>query len=166
MRSQHRLTVPILLTVALFLGLLAAWDLNGQEDPDVPRNVELTNRAWMAFQDHKYEDAIAAADRCITRFKKEADDLESELERKKAPPQPTGRVNASQKKAIFDQGLLNDVATCYWVKGRSAELLKRNNAAREAYSATTKYAYARTWDPKGWFWSPAEDAADRMQDLK
>jgi hypothetical protein len=137
-----------------------------QADAETPRNVELTNAAWDAFKHHKYEDAIAAAERCVQRFKKEADQTQSALEQKKAKAQPTGKVSAEQKKAIFDQGVLNDVATCYWIKGRSAQLLKRNDEAKEAYNATIKYSYARSWDPRGWFWSPTEDAADRLQDLK
>lgn len=137
-----------------------------QTDAETPRNVELTNAAWDAFKHQRYEDAIAAAERCIQRFKKEADKAQAELEQKKAKAPPAGKVNTQQKKAILDQGVLNDVATCYWIKGRSAQLLKRNDDAREAYNATIKYSYARTWDPKGWFWSPAEDASDRLQDLR
>lgn len=167
-KTTVALGVNILFVLVL---LMPAWavtaaELSGQNVAETPRNVELTNAAWKAFKDQKYDDAIAATDRCIQRFKKEADQGQTELEQKKAKPQPTGKVSPEQKKAIFDQGLLNDVATCYWIKGRSAQLLKRNDVAREAYKATIRYSYARTWDAKGWFWSPAEDASDRLQDLK
>lgn len=137
-----------------------------QGQVEAPRNVELTNAAWDAFRNQKYEDAIAAADRCANRFKSDADQTQADLEKKKAKPLPKGKVNEEQRKAIFDQGVINDVATCYWIKGRSAQLLHRNEEAKQAYNAVLKYSYARTWDPKGWFWSPAEDASDRLQDLK
>src|SRR5690242_7355835 len=39
-----------------------------QDQAETPRNVELTNAAWEAFRNHKYEDAMSAADRCINRF--------------------------------------------------------------------------------------------------
>lgn len=148
------------------LGVTAAATSGGQDSADTARNVELTNAAWDAFRHHRYEDAIAAAERCASRFKSDADQTQADLENKKAKALPKGKVSEQQKKAIYDQGVINDVATCYWIKGRSAQLLHRNDAAREAYSATMRYSYARTWDPRGWFWSPAEDAADRLQDLK
>ncbi len=170
MKTKLALGVDVLLvSVCLLLPAsesVAAANSSGQDEAETPRNVELTNAAWDAFKQHKYEAAIVAADRCIQRFKGEADKAQAELEKNHATPLPTGKVNKEQKKAIFDQGLLNDVATCYWIKGRSAQLLKRNDEAREAYNATIRYSYARTWDPKGWFWSPAEDASDRVQDLK
>src|SRR5690242_19281003 len=63
-----------------------------QRNEEVPRNVELTNAAWDAFKQHKYEDAIVAAERCAQRFKAEADRTQLELEQKKAKPLPTGKV--------------------------------------------------------------------------
>jgi len=73
---------------------------------------------------------------------------------------PKGRVSDAEKNTIFSRGLLNDVATCFLIKGRSAENLRRKDAAKHAYAAATKYKHARCWDLKGWFWSPAEMAAD------
>ena len=31
--------------------------------------------------------------------------------------------------------------------------------AKEAYGQCVYMACGRAWDPKGWFWSPAEDCA-------
>lgn len=137
-----------------------------QDNADQPRNVELTNAAWTVYKRGDFAAAITAADRCARRFKDEADKAQDELQKKHAPTPPTGKVSAEQKKAVLDQGVLNDVATCYWIKGNSAQKLHRDDEAKDAYKAATRYSYARTWDPKGWFWSPAEDAADRLQDLK
>src|SRR3954465_2213265 len=105
-----------------------------------PRNAELTKAEWDAFKTQKYEDAIAAADRCVSRFKNDADQTQADLESKKAKPLPKGKVNETQKKAIFDQGVINDVATCYWIKARSAKLLHRNEEARQAYKSAIKYS--------------------------
>jgi hypothetical protein len=139
---------------------------NAQTSADQPRNVELTNAAWDAFKAKNYDTAITAADRCVRRFKDEADSGEAQLEKSHAPLPLTGKVTDKEKKAIFDQGLLNDVATCYWIKGSSAQALKRNDVARDAFRAAAAYRYARTWDARGWFWSPSEDALDRLEDLK
>jgi len=137
-----------------------------QADTEPARNIELTNKAWDEYGKKNYPGALAAAKRCVDRFKKEADRDQAQLEKSHAEQPPTGKVHADQKKAILDQGVLNDVATCYWIAGHSAQILGENDEAREAYLAAAKYTYARTWDDKQkLFWSPADDAADRIKDL-
>lgn len=171
---------PTLSLFLIFVGLAsltsraaAATQSSGQNGTELPRDVELMTAAWDAFNSHdykdakaKYEDAMSKADRCASRFKSEADQIQSELEQKKAKQPPKGKVTGEQKKAIYDQGPINSVATCYWIKARSAQLLHRNGEAREAYNAAVSLSYGRAWDPRGWFWSPAEDAKDRLLDLK
>jgi hypothetical protein len=48
----------------------------------------------------------------------------------------------------------------------AAQALKRNDVAGDAFKAAAAYRYARTWDVRGWFWSPSADALDRLEDLK
>ena len=137
-----------------------------QSKTEVSRNIELTNAAWAKYESKDYEAAITAAMRCVDRFKKEADRDQVQLEKNNVNQPPTGKVSPEQKKAILEQGVLNDVATCYWIAAHSAQLLEKNDQAREAYLAAAKYTYARTYDKKqNLFWSPAEDAADRIKDL-
>jgi tetratricopeptide (TPR) repeat protein len=169
MKARFRTNVTVYLLSACYVVIVnlgAAAVTPSQKQEEQLRNVELTNAAWAAYNKGNYEVAIPAADRCIQRFKEEADRDQNELAKKHAALPRTGKVSADQRKAIFDNGVLNDVATCYWIKGRSAQKLQRITQAREAYQSTVKYSYARTWDPQGWFWSPAEDAADRLKDLK
>jgi len=129
-------------------------------------NVELTTAAWTAFNKGDFVGAIANAEKCIGEFRGAADRKQAELEKSKAPPPPTGAVSDEEKKAIFARGLLNDVATCFFIKGRSAENLGRKDEARQAYESASKYTYGRCWDTKGWFWSPAEASMDRLATLK
>ena len=163
MKTRFRTSSTVYL---LFACLVVLVDVGATAAAEQPRNVELTNATWDAYNKGNYEGAILAADRCIQRFKEEADRGQNELANKHAALPPTGKVSAEQKKAILDNGVLNDVATCYWIKGRSAQKLQRTAQAKEAYQSTVKYSYARTWDPNGWFWSPTEDATDRLKDLK
>ena len=160
MKTRLRLGIVIWLSV-LIMGVVA-----GQEKADQPKNVELTNAAWDVYKGGNFAKAITAADRCIDRFKIQADGDQLQLKKTHVPLPPTGKVTDEQKKVIYAQGVLNDVATCFWIKGMSAQKLHRNDEAKEAFKAASTYTYARTWDPKGWFWSPAEDATDRLQDLK
>jgi|ERR1035441_4265622 hypothetical protein len=130
-------------------------------------NVLLTKAAWAALdQGHDPRLAISKAERCINKFGAQADAKQAELERLKARQSPLGAVSPEEKTAINQRGLLNDVATCYLIKGKAAEKLKLPDEAKAAYCAAAKYTYARCWDPHGWFWSPAEAACERLGDLK
>lgn len=128
-------------------------------------------RAWDAFNQAKYESAIKSAEQCIDSFGKAADKAQEKLDKDKEPLPPTGEVDDSVKEVIFKRGVLNDVATAYFIKGRSAEYLSKSQSARseeykdmakEAYEAACRYRHARTWDLKGWFWSPCEAGSDRL----
>lgn len=128
-------------------------------------------KGWDAYNKANYESAIKFADQCIDNFGKEADREQEKLDKENEPLPPTGTVTAAEKNKILKRGLLNDVATAYFIKGRSAEYLYRAGArtsagykdmAKAAYEATCRYKHARTWDTKGWFWSPCEAASDRL----
>ena len=127
--------------------------------------------AWDAFNKKDYEKAIAFSNECIDNFAKAAARIQKELDSLNVPPPPTGAVSDAEKDRIFKRGLLNDVATAYWIKGRSAEYLYRKGGAKkgeykklaeEAYKEACNYKHGRTWNPKGWFWSPCESASDRL----
>ena len=124
---------------------------------------KLTFAAWELYQGERYQLAIAAAARCENEFGTEAANLEKSLT--SSPLPPTGKVTEEQKAAIFKNGVLNDVATCLWIDGRSQTSLHETDRVKKALTATSKYVHARTWDARGWFWSPAEDAKDRLQAL-
>jgi tetratricopeptide (TPR) repeat protein len=129
-------------------------------------NAELTEAAWDAYNKGNYEQAISTAQKCINEFKGSADREQNELASSKTPLPPKGSVSEEVKKSIWARGLLNDVATCYFIKGRSEEYLGRLDEAKKSYQEASKYTYSRCWDPKGWFWSPAEAAQDRLTILK
>ena len=127
--------------------------------------------AWDAFNNKNYLKAIEFSNQCIDDFGRIALRKQKELDSLKIPAPPVGKVNDAEKRAIFERGLLNDVATACWIKGRSAEYLYRkggkNNEqykkmAEEAYRETCKYKFGRTWDPQGWFWSPCQSANERL----
>lgn len=129
-------------------------------------NIKLTASAWEAFEGGQYNSAIRIADDCIKGFQKKADRQQAELESKNVPIPATGMVSEAEKEVLADWGLLNDVATCFYIKGQAWEKLGLKEDAIQAYQAVLKYTYARCWNPAGWFWSPAEAAAERISILK
>ena len=61
--------------------------------------------------------------------------------------------------------LMNDVSMALWAKARSLHALGKDELAKQAYGQCIFMTCGRAWDPKGWFWSPAEDCAEQVQDL-
>jgi hypothetical protein len=161
-KSTHILYM--LLTLCFFGWAQAG--ANPQEAEDKrPINERLTSSAWDAFNKHDYPAAITAADKCIKKFRDDADGIQARLEKENVVI-PKGKVSDDQKKVIFENGPLNDVATCLFIKGQAAEKLDKRDDAKAAYTATLKYSYARAWDPQGWFWSPSEGAAEKLEAIK
>lgn len=167
MNKSHTIERTMWTFGALFILISAAIFAVRAAGPETqPKNVVLTTAAWNAFNAKDYSSAIAKAQECIDEFRGSASREQAELEKQKFPLPPKGKVTEAEKKTIFNRGLLNDVATCYFILGRSAEYLGRKDLAQEAYGHAIRYTYARTWDPSGWFWSPAEAAEDRLTSLK
>ena len=128
------------------------------------------DNAWKAFNAHRYELAIQYCDSCIENSAPSALKKQHKLDSLKIVPE-TGAVDNEKKKEIFNNGALNDVATVYFLKGRSSEsfykLDKQKNSkykqmANEAYKEACKYNKGRCWDVRGWFWSPCEASTDRL----
>ncbi len=128
----------------------------------LPPNVRLTNLAWDAFNKGAHERAIKHAQECVDDFRGGAERRQRQLEDGNAPPPPTGAVGDQERETIFANGLLNDVATCLFIKGKSEEALGRREEAVRTFRDASRYTYARCWDPNGWFWSPAEAALDQL----
>ncbi len=129
-------------------------------------NTVLTTQAWEAYNRRDYKAAIESADKCIKEFLGRAMRDQETLAAKKTPLPPIGAVSNQDKQVIFVRGLLNDVATCLYIKGRSLEAEGRKEEAVKVYKETAKYTYARCWDTQGWFWSLSEGALDRLRMLR
>jgi tetratricopeptide (TPR) repeat protein len=121
--------------------------------------------AWTAFNANDHAKAIEHADKCIDEFQSAATELETALS-KRNEQFPTGAVDDAAKKRMFEYGPLNDVATCLYIKGQSAEATGDKKTAAKVYRILVKLTYGRCWDPKGWFWSPADAAAERLEQLR
>jgi tetratricopeptide (TPR) repeat protein len=128
---------------------------------DKPLHEKETAAAWEAFKSEKDEEAIKHADTCILEFRGAANRRQNEIDENKEKV-PNGRVTVKQKEAIHKNGALNDVATCYYIKARAAHKLGQKEEVGQAVAAAKRYPAARVWDPRGWFWSPA-DAAERFR---
>ncbi len=111
--------------------------------------------AWEAWERQDYAQAIKHADECIEAFAGTAKRRQAELDGAEIP---VGVVKPADRAAIFANGPLNDCATAYYIQGRAAFKLGKRDLGVQSLALATKFPAARTWDPGGWFWSPAEAA--------
>jgi hypothetical protein len=153
------------LALGIALTALSGCVFAGGSVGDLPLNAQLTSQAWAALDVKAYQRAIVLADSCISKFGGSADLQQEALRESGAPVPPTGKVSAEQKADIFSRGLLNDVATCYFIKAEALVALGRTREALQAYEQTRSYTHARCWDPQGWFWSPASAAEGKLRHL-
>ncbi len=70
------------------------------------------------------------------------------------------------KEKIFSYWALNDVGVALFAKGEYYRKAGNNEEAKKAYQRLIdEFSYAQCWDTQGWFWKPAEAAAEKMASL-
>ena len=115
----------------------------------------LTSKAWKAFNDKNYPELFAYVDKNIELYGEEGARMNAEL----TGFEPIG--TAATKWA------LNDVGTSLWMKANAYVEMKMYPKATEVYELMARdYKYAQCWDPKGWFWHPAEGASLKAKEYK
>ena len=112
-------------------------------------------KSWEALGEGKYEDAVKYTDKCAELYEEKAREMQASLS---AIPS-TDVVN--------EYWALNDVGTCYFIKGEALTKLKQYSEALAAFrTVKDELYYSQAWDPKGWYWSPSDAAYPRIEMLK
>ncbi len=164
-RTFFSYSIMILILIAIVASLFALYNgfissfLNGNAQPI---NSMLLNNVWNAFNGDNYATAITNADKCINRLKERAVREQSAFTNTGIDHPSIGKVSENEKENIFSRGTMNDVATCYYIKGQALEKLNRIDESRKAYEEVLRFPDARTWDLSGFFWSPAQAASQRL----
>lgn len=150
-KKRHRKGVPheaifVVALSLLFLGVTCNIAAAGPKlDLSDSSSGTLTIKAWEALSNGDFEKSFLYADKCIKLYRDEAANEQRSL---KGFPS-TGEVN--------NYGALNNVATCFFIKGEALFQQGRYKEARPYYQAVIdKYGFAQYWDPKGWYWKVAE----------
>jgi len=116
----------------------------------------LTTQAWSALGESNHELVEMYVDKVIDLYSEEAVNMQKSL---------TEYPWESNDK-IFSYWALNDVGTSLYILGESH---KRTGNSQDALSTmqtlVDDYFYAQCWDPKGWFWKPAEAAQNTLDEL-
>jgi len=133
----------------------------GTPTPVLTTSSEYIKAAWDAYNANKFPEAASLAQECISKWETKAKEQQSALTQ--APL--NGQVTEDQKKAIQANWALNDVGTAYFIKAQALEKQGKTDEAKKVYEQTAAFPYARAWDPKGWFWSPADEAGAKSAQM-
>jgi len=164
LKIQARAVAAFLLGVALSSAVWAEIPEAGA-NPCVSRSAELGDSAFWAntavaqYADGDYEAAVTTVDACFGIWGAKAGQQQKKLHEEGTKCPRTGRVSARAKAKIHENYLMNDVSTALWAKARSQHQLGDIEQAKVTYGRCVYMACGRAWDPKGWFWSPAQDCA-------
>ncbi len=116
---------------------------------------QVTAKAWSALGRKDWNAAIAHADKAIRTWGAQARQTNSRLRRFAPAKDAKKYVN------------LNEVGTCLMLKGDALRQKGDLKGAIATYELLLRdYQYAQVWDPKGWFWKPAESARKNLVSLK
>jgi len=148
---KRRALLPIHLPFALLLGITTA--ATAQDFGDF-KSWTLTSKAWQALERQQYEEGLTF----IAKTK--------ELYEAEAVRQQAGLSDFLPADKAQEAWALNDVGTCYFIEAQIRERQRDAAAAAAAYKKlASSYRFAQCWDPKGWFWRPAEAAAEKVKQM-
>jgi len=143
-----------------FLALIAASPLGAQVTRDYGdhQSSTLTGKAWEALNQGDLDGALDYVSKCISMYEAEAKTMQASLSSFPAnePKEETLRFWA-----------LNDVGTCYFIRGEILVRKGDKSGAAIAYKTCAEsFSYAQCWDPKGWFWRPGITARQKALELQ
>jgi len=128
------------ISLSLLIGCSLSLSIYAQEDSS-----DYVKRAQVLKTQDEFEQVYETVDTCIKKFSAQAEKLAVKLTEFPL----TGEMSHFQ--------VMNDVATCYFIKGESLrDEGKTGEAKKVLKEVIDKYPYAQGWDPRGWYYSIAE----------
>jgi len=117
------------------------------------RSETLTTKAWGALGEGDLEGVLVYTNKCIELYTSNAKKMQSSL----------NEYPAGANEEIFAYWALNDVATSLFIQGEAYRKAEKKDEALNVYKQiVAEYKYGQAWDTKGWFWKPAEAAAEKI----
>ncbi len=150
MRNKLSEKITAISFISVFLlSSVFLWFCYGQDSADY------VNRGWSRLGERKFEEVREITNECIQKFSEEADRQAEGLSRLvPAGPESPYRV-------------MNNVATCYFIKAESYMRQDKNDEAINIFhKVSQKYPYAQSRHWHGWDWSIKEVSQESIQRLE
>jgi tetratricopeptide (TPR) repeat protein len=120
------------------------------------KSVTLTTKAWEALAEKDLDSVHAYVNKCLELYQVKAKEMQDSLT----------EYPWENKDKIFSYWALNDVGTCLFIQGEALKNAGQQEEAKKTFrKLVDEFYYAQCWDPKGWFWKPAEAAQERLDEL-
>lgn len=115
---------------------------------------EFVNKGWSELGNRDFDKVRQITAECIQTYQQKAKKQASKL-------------NNFPAKGEEDQyKIMNDVATCYFIKAESYMREEEKKKAIETFQeVVAEYPYAQSFDPRGWYWSIKEKAVSSINKL-
>ena len=161
--------INFFLALAISINIYANNDYENFEcystDPELGDSAHWAATSIDLFDKNKYKEAVSVVDACFSKFSYDAVVMQKKFNNKNTKFPASGRVSRKEKEKIHENWAVNDVSVALWSKARSLEEMGDIELAKIIYSQCIFLTHGRAWDPKGWFWVPASDCADRGRKL-
>ncbi len=130
----------ILLVFSLFCPEFAI-----SQEEITPPPAKMVRKAWEMLAQKDYEGVIAYVDKGISFYGKKAREEQASLK---------DYASAGHEDRYET---LNSVGVFYFIKGEALMAREEWDKARECFKTIiNQYWFSQYWDPKGWYWKPAE----------
>jgi tetratricopeptide (TPR) repeat protein len=121
------------------------------------RSETLVTRAWGSLAQGDIEAVLAYTNKTLELYGEEAKKMKAAL----------SDYVKGEKEQVFANWALNDVATALFIQGEAYRKANMIEEAKDAYNLLIEdYTFGQAWDPKGWFWKPAEAAKEKIKMLE
>ena len=112
----------------------------------------LATKAWKALEANDDAAALAYTRKCVELYGEEGKRMNAEL----TMFAPVERVN--------NYWALNDAGTCTYIMATIYEKRRMYPEAAQAFKRLAEdFRFAQCWDPKGWYWHPADGATAKAK---
>lgn len=166
MQKGERVKMKKIITIVAILSTIATIGIIAYATGESFKNEQLTREAWRSLNAKDFEGTIKIAEECVTLFHEEALQEQKSLEEKHVPVPPKGKVTKNEKERIFSRGLLNDVATCWFILGKAHAGKSNKEKAEKAFNKALLFPYGRCFDPSNnSFWAPSDGAQVELKKL-
>lgn len=148
--------ISVLVTMCLIAAVsMADHHEGGSLDYGDFTSVTLMVKAWEMLGEGEFAKAVKYTEKCAEVYEGRAREMQASM---------SAKADADK---VNEYWALNDVGTCYFIRGEALTKLRKYEEALAAYKVVRdELYYAQAWDPKGWYWSPADAAYPKVAMLE